>query len=169
MHTHTAKLGACLHIKLKIEKRRCKPTRLIFLSHSAIHPSIRTQSQHADKHPKSQIVTCYFALLQCVATVQMSLAHCFTRVELNSSLISLQVLVLLSFVVGVNTRDYEGFWPTVAAWRLDGGALWPRERKKSAPLYFRVIIYVLTNPSISPVKSKLYPGQNMRSAVFKLL
>lgn len=74
------------------------------------------------------------------------------------ALISLQVLVLLGHVqsarVSVNTWDYERYWHTCTDWRLDSKL--PGLRGKSALLCFCVITYVLINPSISFVKSKLH-------------
>lgn len=68
---------------------------------------------------KRHIFFCFVSFRDYSANVSHSL---FFLCGVELSLISLQVPVLLSFVVGVNTGDYEGHWHTVTDWRLDSGA-----------------------------------------------
>lgn len=171
-HTHThcvcnAKpIDSCLQIELKIEQKSVKPQdQCFFVSVS--------QSVHAEKHPLLQkpcfFLFCSFLQLQCKCLpLIVSLVWRWTLSNLPSGSCSPELC---------SGCKYTGLWGVLAhCHRLTIGqrsAATERERKKkkSAPLYFRVITYVPTNPSISPVKSKLYPspGQNTRSAVFKLL
>lgn len=76
---------------------------------------------------KKAMLFCFVFFCDCCAHVSHSW---FFLCGLELSLISLQVLVLLSFAVGVNTQDYMGRWHTVTDWRLDSGALQLRAKKK---------------------------------------
>lgn len=80
--------------------------------------------------------------------------HC----EVEPALISLQVLVLLGLVQSVSGCKYMGLQEALA--HLHGLTIGQQtalpKKKKNALLYFRVITYVLINPSISFLKSKLH-------------
>lgn len=83
----------------------------------------------------------------------LSLYQC----EVEPALISLQVLVLLGLIQRASGCKYTGLQEALAhLHELTIGQQTASLERNSAPLYFCVITYVLINPSISFLKSKLH-------------
>lgn len=71
--------------------------------------------------------------------------------EIESELISIQVLVHL----GVNMKDYRTHWQTCTGRQLNNKL--PHQREKSVLFHVcHYVLYVLINPSIFNLKSKLH-------------